>query len=145
MTAKTPTATGRTTADRPATQARPQGTHMQIRTSIGRRAMALWRQITPCGVTSGGRLSNQFAEQIDGPASGDMSHVKGPGLLLMSQEVELRSPFARVRPGSSVMPGRSGAAQSASCGRMTRTRRAVIRARGRSSIHAKEKIYSSIP
>jgi hypothetical protein len=59
--------------------------------------MALWRQITPCGVTSGGRLSNQFAEQIDGPASGDMSHVKGPGLLLMSQDVELRSPFARVR------------------------------------------------
>jgi len=62
--------------------------------------MALWRQITPCGVTSGGRLSNQFAEQIDGPASGDTSHVKGPGLLLMSQDVELRSPFARVRHGS---------------------------------------------
>jgi hypothetical protein len=29
MTTKTPTATGRTTADQPTTQARPQGTHMQ--------------------------------------------------------------------------------------------------------------------
>jgi hypothetical protein len=48
--------------------------------------MALWIQITFCGVTSGGHLSDQFAQQIGGPASGATSHVvKGPGLLLTTQ------------------------------------------------------------
>ena len=66
----------------------------------------------PCGVASGGHLSNQVAEHIGAPASGDTSHVvKAPGLLLMTQEVELRFPFAGVSHSASVMmPGGSEAA-----------------------------------
>lgn len=60
-----------------------------------------------CGVALGGHLSNQVAEQIGDPADGDTSHVvKAPGLLLMTQEVELAFPLAAVSHGSSVMmPG----------------------------------------
>ena len=80
---------------------------------------------------------NQFAEQIDGPASGDTSHVKGRGLLLMSQDVELRSPFARVHHGSAWKEW----------GRPIRELRQDdpdeagrdSRARSRSSIHGKER------
>ena len=51
MTTKTPTATGRTTADQPTTQARPQGTHigMQMR-STGQQASDLEHGM-PIGAT----------------------------------------------------------------------------------------------
>ena len=68
--------------------------HRQIRTSVDRRAVALWTQITSCGAASGGRLSSQVCR------------------------ADLRE---------------------------DRMRRIVIRTRGRSSIHGKEKVYGSIP
>ena len=58
MTAKTPTATGRTTADQPTTQARPQGTHIrQIRAFAScLRARAGLNRMPMAAVRIGGHL-----------------------------------------------------------------------------------------
>jgi hypothetical protein len=53
MTAKTPTATGRPTADQPTTQARPKGTHTQIRT-LPRHVDST---LLACRTSVGGRVS----------------------------------------------------------------------------------------
>ena len=84
----------------------------QIRTSIGRRATVLWTQIIRTAWRPGGHLGNQLGEQIGDPASGDTSHVvKASDLLLMTEEVELRFPFAGISHGSSAM--RPGAGEAA--------------------------------
>jgi hypothetical protein len=56
MTTKTPTATGRTTADQPTTQARPQGTHSMT--------------VSPLP----GRLSRELADHPDTEAAADLAY-----------------------------------------------------------------------
>ena len=77
MTTKTPTATGRTTADQPTTQARPQGTHigmsarwrLAVRRPIGQFcAHEGWLHGVPVAAPNGGYARQALLGVIPAPA-----------------------------------------------------------------------------
>ena len=74
MTTKTPTATGRTTADEPTTQARPQGTH------IGRKGTyRLWTAEHPLTESVQPVILSEVRSQVSWPGG-----YSSPGLLIAS-------------------------------------------------------------